>query len=190
MTCGCSSPDYRLLEIPPEGYGLHKLEIKGRWSNEDGSAAGCGNYDNYLSNPVYRFETVSGKSVPPMTIIARLQVTDGTSLPMNLSLYPLVRASGPPCKGNPAVGGMMFPQPTGKYITPKKALASSNGAVYSDSHTGVKLSHTTEIPAATGSVGAAPPNHWALLPSTFKPKLTATFTILLYTSQPCRLFSG
>lgn len=121
---------------------------------EDGTAAGCGNFGNYLKNPQFRFRLKN--SAAKCRVYARLQAKNTTSPSMNLSLYPLDETSE----------GVRLSSRS----NPKKALATSCEGIYSDAPSGVR---TAEVELTGGGM-------WALVPSTFNPNESAEFTIHFY----------
>ncbi|CAM9123159.1 unnamed protein product [Laminaria digitata] len=125
------------MRIPAEGEGMAKQVLLGRWREDDGSAAGCGNFGRYLENPRYVISATART-----TLVLRVAVADSTgALPagrpaVNVTLFP----------ATPEVGdaGVVAPEAghgQGKRVTldprcrptSSTALASSNKGTYLDS---------------------------------------------------------
>ena len=139
-----------------------KTVLHGAWRREDSTAVGCSNHGAYQLNPQFTFTLTQ-----PSRLCARLQVTNSNSFPINLSLFSLSPASLGGSGGSSGGGGNSLPL----NASPKKAVCTSTGGVYSDRPTGVAL-------ATTASQGDLAPGVWCLVPSSFDPT-EGTFDIIV-----------
>lgn len=53
IVCDPPSAVVSCRPVPPEGYGMHLTNLRGKWDAQTGSAAGCSNYGCYTFNPKY-----------------------------------------------------------------------------------------------------------------------------------------
>ena len=164
-TFASSHPDFRVLEIPPEGHGRNYQAIKGSWTGS--LAAGCNNFHNYTNNPLFKFEVVTKKSseMTKIKLNARLMCINGTPFPLNLSLFPLQMS--PDTQQFTVV----------KNVSPKRAIASSNTGVYVDNACGVTIPDTELTSSSADCSG-----YYGLIPSTFNPNECSDYIIHVYTT--------
>lgn len=159
------SSDFSLVSVPSEGCGLLHSVIRGAWSAEDHTAAGCSNFGRYMKNPVFRLDFNHSQEAVYMT--ARLKVVNTTPIAMNLSLYDI---KGKAENGSAILAGS----------SPKHAMTSSNAGVYIDNLCGVTVKPLW-IPSGRSGVVSV-----ALIPSTFEP-IAAEFCIDVYSSVEVRI---
>ncbi|CAM9614233.1 unnamed protein product [Discosporangium mesarthrocarpum] len=180
-----SSPPQRLSSIPPEGDGMDKQVIQGWWREDDGSAAGCSNYQRYLANPRYGL-TISNRTA----LLMRLALPENAGpFPsgrpaLNVSVYRTSSTHPPPSMGgwglgrSNSAGSIGGGWSSGKLMdldprckpTSSLAVATSNEAVYTDCLCGT----------ATKKVDLDP-GGYVVVVSTFQP-LETSFLLTVYSS--------
>ena len=155
---------------------MHCQVIRGSWSRSQDTAVGCSNYGSYHLNPAYALRiaapeaplSLASSSKRSVRITARLQCGEN----VGSSVVPL-----------PATNLSLFEMSPSSSDTslnlnissnPKKALFSSNEAVYTNRPTGACIQDAfIDL--------SGPDRIFALVPSTFDPT-EFTFTIYLYST--------
>ncbi|KAL4158546.1 hypothetical protein PRNP1_004322 [Phytophthora ramorum] len=155
-------------QLPPEGHGMELTRLRGKWSLQTGSAAGCSNYGCYTFNPKYLVHVTQ-----ECDMLIRLLVLDP-------------EADASPGE-SPTEGGVVAPPSINVSVfestsegdlllstNPKLAFAGATSA------RGVYMSG-----APSGVVAKAsrryPPGWYIILPSTFEPQ-ELSFELRLYAS--------
>ncbi|CAN0179771.1 unnamed protein product [Ectocarpus sp. 6 AP-2014] len=174
-----TSPVRPPTRIPQEGEGMaSKQVVRGRWRQDDGTAAGCGNFGRYLDNPRYLFTVPSRASILLRIVIPENAGPFPEGRPaVNITLFPTTREGGSESTAGPPedTGGMhrgvgrisLNPkcQPTSNL-----AIASSNGGVYLDSSAGA-VTESVEVKAG----------EYVAVVSSFRPQ-EADYQITIYTT--------
>lgn len=151
-----SSSKVFLRQIPSEAAGLNLFKEDASWSISAGTAAGCGNFGNYMLNPTYRIDFPGGDR-KSYCIGLRLRTQFGSSASTNISVYRIL-ASG-------KVDG----------TSPKQALCTSFKGVYSNFQCGASIPLTWLSDEERSGCSLA------VIVSTFEP-LETTFTLEIYSN--------
>uniref|UniRef100_K3X588 Calpain catalytic domain-containing protein n=1 Tax=Globisporangium ultimum (strain ATCC 200006 / CBS 805.95 / DAOM BR144) TaxID=431595 RepID=K3X588_GLOUD len=153
--------------IPPEGYGMELVDIRGRWDLQTGSAAGCSNYGCYTFNPKYLVRVLHESE-----FFVRLQIVKSSHAKYAGMTAPAINVSIFASTSNGDL--MLSSNPTMAF-----AGASSDDGVYtSGSPSGV----------VTGKHIRFPAGWYVILPSTFEPQEYA-FELKIYSSSPVEIRS-
>eukprot|EP00904_Undaria_pinnatifida_P013645 jgi/Undpi1/9410/HiC_scaffold_27.g11867.m1 len=132
-----SSPVRLPMRIPAEGEGMSKQVILGRWREDDGSAAGCGNFGRYLENPRYVINATLTTNLVLRVAVADAAGASPAGRPaVNVTLYRAVPEVGDggsvPAEAGHAQRKKLTLDPRCR-PTSSNALATSNKGTYLDS---------------------------------------------------------
>jgi hypothetical protein len=159
--------------------------IGGSWVLNS-TAAGCTNFKNYLSNPLYMFEILPlfGKS-NKVKLTARLQCVDGSSFAINLSIYPLQLAREVSATTALQTLDVSYFRPLSNASPKKNAVATSRNGIYSDNICGVavydaELTSSASQQTYATDLNAPVPGFYCFIPSTFNPNEVSKFSIEVY----------
>jgi len=87
LRVGSRSGTVRATPIPPAGYGMLRRFFFGRWSFEDGSAAGSHNFGRYHSNPKLIFKIRGSRRSVRFTAKLQVDCRESQKISANVSLF-------------------------------------------------------------------------------------------------------
>lgn len=110
-----------LQALPLEGAGMFQKRLKGRWSTQDGSAAGAPRHGRYLRNPTWIIKVKSGAAQTQARCIFRLLVVSdaaatAATTPQSTPQLNLALFSNTQCNTEVATSGSYTVAPCGVVI--------------------------------------------------------------------------
>jgi len=159
LTLCSSKPSVQIRAIPPEGDGMQEQEFRGTWSHADGTAVGCSNFGNYLSNPCFQLILPQRSS---LLMRVSCPIDEHIQHPaLNVTLFQA-----------DAHNGILIPSSSPKS---SNVVGTSNEGIYTDAKSG----------ASTGLVTVDAGTYYAII-STFDP-LELPYLMKIFSSGSCHI---